>query len=295
METLGTKYAIDARNGEVSIADVFIGSQTPSRAVKGYLDPYTLIKISGTGGTSMSGIYLIGNVRLDASDLPLSAAKGVAFNSTLLFGTQHSQNLVGSYDSQFGAGLFASITFTARYRTNRNIAGEWQANYDTNCLHVLDDNGNYGLMANRASTTSTRGATLEAIIGDFNPGTTLNLNGFSRSTEEYSKTNQFAGVAGVFGNAPGGTKGPWGLSPIPNDAALFRPSSVDNAVWRSAITGAQVSSDVTLSPSPGGAQESYTLSNSNPHNIRAQAFFRGINVNSNVTVGGQLFSNRFFA
>jgi hypothetical protein len=120
------------------------------------------------------------------------------------------------------------------------------------------------------------------------------LDGFSRNAEELSRANQFAGVAGVFGNAPGGTKGPWGLSPISGDAILIRPAAQDNAVWRSAITGAQVTFDVTLSPTPGGAQESYTLSSSNPHNIRAQAFFRGINVNNNVTVGGQLYSNRFF-
>ena len=295
MTTIGTKELVDARNGEVSIADVFIGSQTPSRALKGYLDPYTLIKLSGSGNVSMSGIYLIGNVRLASSNLPLSTAKGVTFNSTLLFGTQHSQNLVGSYDSVNGTGFTTSITFAARYRTNRSVSDEWQANYDTNCIHVLDDNGDYGLMANRASTTSNRGATLEAIIGDLTPGTTLNLNGFSRSFEQFTRVNQFAGVAGVFGNAPGGTKGPWGLSPVASDAVLLRPGSVDNAVWRSAITGAQVTSDVTLTPSPGGAQESYTLSSSNAHNIRAQAFFRGVNVNNNVTVGGTLFSNRFFA
>ena len=295
MTTIGTKELVDARNGEVSIADVFIGSQTPSRALKGYLDPYTLIKLSGSGSVSISGIYLIGNVRLASSNLPLSTAKGVTFNSTLLFGTQHSQNLVGSYDSVNGTGFTTSITFPARYRTNRSVSDEWQANYDTNCIHVLDDNGDYGLMANRASTTSNRGATLEAIIGDLTPGTTLNLNGFSRSFEQFTRVNQFAGVAGVFGNAPGGTKGPWGLSPVASDAELLRPGSVDNAVWRSAITGAQVTSDVTLTPSPGGAQESYTLSSSNAHNIRAQAFFRGVNVNNNVTVGGTLFSNRFFA
>ena len=294
ISTIGTKEFVDAKNGIVSISDVFVGSQTPSRSTKGYLDPYALIKISGAGGASVSGIYLIGNVRLASANLPLSTAKGVLFNSTLLFGTQHSQNLVGSYDSQRGTIFEATVDFPARYRTNRNLSGEWEANYDTNCIHVLDDNGDYGLMANRASATSNRGATLEAIIGDFTPGVTLTLGGFSRSVEEYAKVNQFAGVAGVFGNASGGTKGPWGLSPIPNDAALLRPGSVDNAIWRSAITGAQVSSDVTLSPSPGGAQESYTLSSSNPHNIRAQAFFRGVNINNNVTVGGQLYSNRFF-
>jgi hypothetical protein len=135
---------------------------------------------------------------------------------------------------------------------------------------------------------------MEAIIGDFTPGVTLTLGGFSRSAEEATKVNRFAGVAGVFGDAPGQTKGPWGLSPIPSDAILLRPGSLDNAIWRSAITGAQVSSNVTLTSSPGGAQESYTLSSSNPHNIRAQAFFRGVNVNNNVTVGGQLYSNRFF-
>jgi hypothetical protein len=296
MVTIGTRELVDARNGQVSIVDVFIGSQTPSRAFKGYLDPYTLIKLSALGSVSMSGIYLIGNVRLASSDLPLSTAKGVTFNSALLFGTQHSQNLVGSYDSVNGTGFTTSITFPARYRTNYDFnTNQWQANYDTNCIHILDDNGNYGLMANRASTTSNRGATLEAIIGDLAPGTTLNLNGFSRSAEQYAKTNQFAGVAGVFGNAPGGTKGPWGISPVASDAVLLRPGSVDNAVWRSAITGAQVTSDVTLTSSPGGAQESYTLSSSNPHNIRAQAFFRGVNVSTNVTVGGVLFSNRFFA
>ena len=294
MGTLGTREFVDAKKGVVSISDVFVGSQTPSRAMKGYLDPYALIKISGAGGVSASGIYLIGNVRLASANLPLSTAKGVLFNSTLLFGTQHSQNLIGSYDSYYGTSLEATVSFPARYRTNRSLGGEWQANYDTNCIHVLDDNGDYGLMANRASTTPNRGATLEAIIGDFNPGTSLNLNGFSRAAEELSRVNQFAGVAGVFGNAPGGTKGPWGLSPIPNDALLIRPSSVDNAIWRSATTGAQVTFDVTLSPSPGGAQESYILSSSNPHNIRTQAYFRGVNVNNNITVGGQLYSNRFF-
>jgi hypothetical protein len=295
LTAMGTKEFADLRNGAVSIADIFIGSQTPSRSMKGFLDPYALIKLSSSGGVTLSGIYLIGNARLASGDLPLSVAKGVTFNSTLLFGIQHSQNLIGGYDSYFGSAITATITFATRYRTNRSVDGEWQANYDTNCIHVLDDTGNYGLMANRASATSSRGATLEAIIGDFNPGISLNLDGFSRSAEELSRVNQFAGVAGVFGNAPGQTKGPWGLSPIPNDALLIRPSSVDNAIWRSAITGALVTSDVTLSSSPGGAQESYTLSSSNPHNIRAQAFFRGVNVNINVTVGGILFSNRFFA
>ena len=296
MTLIGTKECVDARNGTVSIADVFIGSQTPSRATKGYIDPYTLIKLSSLGSVSMSGIYLLGNVRLASGDLPLSTAKGVTFNSTTLFGTQHSQNLVGSYDSKSGTGFATSITFAARYRTNLDAdSQQWQANYDTNCIHVLDDNGDYGLMANRASTTSNRGATLVAIIGDLVPGTTLYINGFSRSAEQFSRVNQFAGVAGVFGNAPGGTKGPWGISPVTNDVALLRPGSEDNAVWRSAITGAQVSFDVTLSPLPGGAQESYALPSSNPHNIRAQAFFRGVNVNTNVTVGGVLFSNRFFA
>jgi hypothetical protein len=295
LRTFGTFAFTDARNGVVSIADTFIGAQSPGRATKGFLDPYALVKISGDGGVTISGLYLIGNVRLTSGDLPLSTAKGVTISSSGVLGTQHSQNLVGGYDSRASKGLEASITFLPRYRTNVNANNEWQANYDTNTLHVLDDNGEYGLMANRASTTSNRGATLEAIIGDFNPGTTLNLDGFSRSAEAFSKANQFAGVAGVFGNAPGQTKGPWGLSPISSDALLLRPASIDNAVWRSAITGALVTSDVTLSPSPGGAQESYTLSSSNPHNIRAQAFFRGVNVNINVTVGGALFSNRFFA
>lgn len=296
MTTIATRDIVDARNGEVSIADVFIGSQTPGRASKGYLDPYALIKVSVLGSVSLSGIYLIGNVRIASGDLPLSTAKGVTFNSSLLFGTQHSQNLVGSYDSESGTGFTTSITFAARYKTNFDaLSQQWQANYDTNCLHILDDNGEYGLMANRASNTANRGATMEAIIGDYTPGTTLSLNGFSRSAEKFSRVNQFAGVAGVFGNSPGGTKGPWGVSPVTNDAVLLRPGSIDNAVWRSAITGAQVTSDVTLSPSPGGAQESYTLSSSNPHNIRAQAFFRGVNVSNNVTVGGQLYSNRFFA
>jgi hypothetical protein len=296
MTTIGTRDIVDARNGEVSIADVFIGSQTPSRASKGYLDPYALIKVSVLGSVSLSGIYLIGNVRIASGDLPLSTAKGVTFNSSLLFGRQHSQNLVGSYDTESGTGFATSITFAARYKTNYDaLSQQWQANYDTNCLHILDDNGEYGLIANRASNTANRGATMEAIIGDFTPGTTLSLNGFSRSAEKYSRVNQFAGVAGVFGNSPGGTKGPWGVSPVTNDAVLLRPGSIDNAVWRSAITGAQVTSDVTLSPSPGGAQESYTLSSSNPHNIRAQVFYRGVNVSNNVIVGGVLFSNRFFA
>jgi hypothetical protein len=293
-DTIVSKEFVDARNGQVSIADTFIGSQSPGRATKGFGDPYALIKMSGSGGINLSGIYLIGNARLASGDLPLSTAKGVTILSSLVYGTQHSQNLIGGYDSYFGSALTATITFAARYRTNRSASGEWQANYDTNCIHVLDDNGEYGLMANRASATANRGATMEAIIGDFNPGSSLDLAGFSRIVEEYTRANQFAGVAGVFGNAPGETKGPWGLSPIFNDALVLRPVSLDNAVWRSAITGAKVTSDVTLGPTPGGAQESYTLTSSNAHNIRAQAFFRGVNVNNNVTVGGTLYSNRFF-
>ena len=293
--TIVGKELADARNGTVSFADIFVGSQTPGRGLRGFADPYTLIKISGAGGVAISGAYLIGNVSLALSDLPLSTAKGVTFVSSLVFGTQHSQHLVGSFDSQYGAGFSAAITFPGRYRTNRNVAGEWQANYDTNCIHVLDNNGYYGLMANRASTTGSRGATLEAIIGDFSPDTRLQMNGFSRAIEEFSRTNQYSGVAGVFGNAPGETKGPWGIKPLPHDAVLVRPGSNDNAVWKAAITGAQATFDVTLSPTPGGAQESYTQSSSNANNIRTQAFFRGVNVNNNVIVGGILFSNRFFA
>ena len=295
LRTFGTFAIADARNGVVNIVDTFIGSQSPGRATKGFLDPYALVRVSGAGGVTISGVYLLGNVRLASGDLPLSAAKGVTISSSGVLGTQHSQNLVGGYSSYASKGFATSITFLARHRTNVNAINEWQANYDTNCIHVLDDNGEYGLMANRASTTSNKGATLEAIIGDFNPGTTLILDGFSRSSEALSKENQFAGVAGVFGNAPGQAKGPWGISPIPHDALLYRPASIDNAIWRSAITGAQVTFDATLTPTPGGAQESYTLSSSNAHNIRVQAFFRGVNVNNNITVGGSLFSNRFFA
>jgi hypothetical protein len=298
LRAFGTKPAIETRNGVVGILDTFFGSQSPGRASKGFLDPYSLILISGAGGVTVSGMYLIGNVTLALSDLPLSVAKGITLSSTgtpRALGTQHSQNLIGGYDSFVNEGFTAAITFAARYRTDASSNNEWKANYDTNCIHVLDDNGYYGLMANRASSGSSRGATLDAIIGDFNAGTTLKMNGFSRSSELFSKTNQFAGVAGVFGNVSGETKGPWGLSPVASDAVLLRPGSIDNAVWRSAITGAQTTSDVTLSPSPGGAQESYTLSSSGAHNIRAQAFFRGVNINNNVTVGGTLFSNRFFA
>ena len=298
LRAFGGKPAIEAKNGVVSVLDTFFGSQSPGNASKGFLDPYSMILISGTGGVTISGLYLIGNVTLTSGDLPLATAKGISLigaGTPRALGTQHSQNLIGGYDSFASEGFTAAITFAARYRTDVTTNNEWKADYDTNCIHVLDNDGNYGLMANRASTSASRGATLEAIIGDFNAGTTIKMNGFSRSVELFSKANQFAGIAGVFGNVSGGTKGPWGLSPVASDMVLLRPGSIDNAIWRSAGSGAQITFDVTLSSSPGGAQESYTLSSSNPHNVRAQAFFRGVNVNNNVTIGGALYSNRFFA
>jgi hypothetical protein len=292
----GTRPLVLALGGKVSVADVFIGAQSCGRAERGYLDPFTLFMLRGESEIELSGIYLIGNVRMASSaDLPLATAKGVLYSATLLFGIQHSQHLVGSYDSFYGEPGNHEIRFLARYRTDRLPTGLWKADYDTNCLHVLDDNGNYALMANRAAAGATRGATLEAIVGDFHPGSRVVLSGFNHILEEGCQPGEFSGVAGVFGNAVGVTKGPWGVLPIDSDTELVRPASQDNIFWRSALTGARVTSDVVLVPVLGGAQESYTLSSSNAHNIRAQAFFRGINVNNGNTVGGVLFSNRFFA
>ena len=215
-----------------------------------------------------------------------------------VFGCKNTQEFVGGR-VEGGNGVRLSLRFSFRHAAN-SIGESVDRNFDVNCMHILDDNGNYGLLANRAATNGTRGASMECVIGEMSTGSYVYTGGYdSYQNSRFTNTNKHHGWAGAFGNNGSSTEGPTGISTILGPINFYRFDSYNNSVWQTAsaagaTTFLPLTSNVTLTPAPGTAQVSYDFSYNNPLNIKTKAFYKGIDVNTAQLVGGSLQSDRFF-
>lgn len=240
------------------------------------------IHVVGDAVVSLAGIYLMGNSQITA--LPKATAKSVAFGN--IIGCRNTQGFLGTHDANNPAARKIALKFQAPASINPTAAGA-DRNLDSNCIHILDDNGNYGLLANRAATNGTRGAAMEAFVHLLNYGSTLITGGFDSWQVGYTPANKQPGVAGTFGNDASTGAGPFGILPQAF-AQHSRQDSYTNCLWQLATTGAVVNTNITLTPAAGQSQQSYSSSNSNNLNMKVQAFFRGVDANSATSVIGSL-------
>ena len=280
---------IVCRGPSFTMSDCIFGGKAPGRGDIGYGSRGPIIQPAGDVNIVVRGVYFLGNTRL--TTLPLAAAKGIVIGGDT-FGTRNTQEFIGSR-VEGGRGYRITVQFNGRYSANPSGANA-DRNFDVNSIHILDDNGNYGLLANRAATDGTRGASMENIIGQMNPGSFLYTGGYPSWQRGFTNTNKQPGLAGTFGNNSTSSEGPVGISTGLGPLQFYRFDSYSNSVWQLATSGSVITSNVTLAPQPGQSQLSYTNSGDNALNIRAQAFYRGIDINTAQLVGGALTSDRFF-
>jgi hypothetical protein len=243
-----------------------------------------------TGNTKIysGGIYFLGNSRL--TTLPKAAAKGVSITTAYTYGTKSVEHYIAT--SGQGRGIELGVFFNTYAFTNPSPTGTVDKNLDCNCIHILDDNGNYGLVSNRAATDGTRGASMGAMVGLFNQGSILYTGGFNSWALGYTNTNKNHGMAGAFGNLDALTYGPSGIYYIAG-TRYVRDLSYSDSVWQMATSGTLLTSNVTLTYAAGQSQASYANSSDNPLNLVTRAFYKGVDVTTATTVMGSMTSNNF--
>lgn len=247
--------------------------------------------IMATSNTKIysGGIYFLGNSRL--TTLPKAVAKGVSITTANTYGTKNVEHYIAT--SGQGRGIELGVFFTVYAFINPAPTGSADKNLDCNCIHILDDNGNYGLVSNRAATDGTRGASMGAMVGLFNQGSTLYTGGFNSWSLGYTNTNKNHGMAGAFGNLDALTHGPSGIYYIPGNRYV-RDLSYSDSAWQMATSGALLTSNASLTYAAGQSQTAYTNSSDNPLNLVVRAFYKGVDVTTATTVTGSMSTDRFF-
>ena len=244
-QQIASSYSVDkffgnptiyAGAGSLSVQDCVFGPKASGRGAIGYGNLGPIIQVDGDCNIDARGIYLLGNTQL--SSLPKAAAKGLTISSSETFGCKNSQSFIGSRVTN-GLGVRLGLTFNFRYQYNP-VGQSYERNYDGNCLHILDDNGNYGLMANAAATDGTRGASFEYLIGEMNAGSRIYTGGYSSYQSSFTIANKHHGFAGVFGDNGSTGQGPYGISPGLDPLQFYRFASYHGSVWQQATTGTRL-------------------------------------------------------
>ncbi len=287
---IGTSNIINNSNS-LAIRDCVFGATAPGYGIIGYGSINPVVRVQGNCSISMSGIYLLGNTYLPA--LTLNAGKpSVAEAGARVYGCRNTQCLIASREDDSTARDVA-ITFPHVEAVFPTGGATYDLNLNKNCIHILDDNGHYGLLANRDKTDGTRGATMQYLLGDMAPGSRIFTGGYSSYQSGWANPNKHHGFAGVFGDDRGATEtgqGPQGISGGLDPLNFYRFASYHGSLWQQATTGARLTSNVTLTYAAGDQVNAYTDSADNPLNIRSSVFFRGVDVDTAQTVGGALES-----
>ncbi len=281
---------IFAKGPMLTVRDCIFGAKASGRGTIGYGDRGPTIRAENDLSVVAQGIYFLGNTAVTA--FPLATAKGVKVSATETYGCKNTQEFIGSRVAS-GRSVRLTVGFPFRYSAN-TVGDSSDRNFDVNCLHVLDDNGYYGLLANRSATDGTRGASMEFIIGEMNAGSLVYTGGYSSYQINFTNPSKHHGWAGAFGNNGTSSEGPTGFSTALGPLSFYRFDSYHNSVWQTATTATTITSNVTLTPAPGKDEFSYDNSGNNPMNVKTRAFYRGIDINSAQLVGGSLQSDRFF-
>jgi hypothetical protein len=209
-----------------------------------------------------------------------------------IFGVKNSQNFISGREAG-GLGCRVSVTFPGLGGINPS-GNSVERDIDSDCVHILDDFGNYALMANAAAIDGTRGATFEYLIGEMNAGSRIYTGGYASYWLNYTPAGHYHGFAGVFGNYNADTEGPHGVSGGLDPMSYYRFSSYHGSLWQQARTGARLTTNKTLTPAPGTDVLAYDKSSENVLNIRSKVFFQGIDVNTGQLVGGDLEGGKMY-
>ena len=280
---------ISCEANHLAVTNCIFGPKAPGLGAIGDGGLAPIIRPAGDCAIALNGVYLLGNTLL--SDLPKARAKGLLLQDAI-FGCQNSQNFISGRVEE-GLGHRISVTFPGL--SSINPAGDQvERDLDYNCVHILDDFGNYALMANAAATDGTRGATFDALIGEMNAGSRIYTGGYPSYWRGYTVVGRYHGFAGVFGNWRTGTQGPVGVSGGLDPMSFYRFSSYHGSLWQQARTGATLTTNKTLTPAPGTDVAAYALSSENVLNIQSKVFFQGIDVNTGQLVGGALEAGKMY-
>jgi hypothetical protein len=281
---------IFARDGNLFLRDVILGPKGTGAgsATSGGLG----CNIMATGNVDIysGGIYFLGNSRL--TTLPKAVAKGVSITTANTYGTKNTEHYIASPGQ--GSGVNVGVFFNTYASTNPQPNGASDHNLDTNCIHILDDNGAYSLISNRAATDGTRGASMSNFVALVNQGSSLRTGGFGSWRRGFTNTNKQHGVAGSFGNLDATTSGPTGVLYF-EGTKYVRDLSYSDSVWQVATSGAMLTTNVTITYAAGQAQASYTSSSVNALNLVVKAFYKGVDVTTATTITGSMTADRFYA
>jgi hypothetical protein len=266
------RSCVSVESGVFWFKNIIIGSKSPGAANQNM--PPSVINCAGDIDVRVNGVYFLGNTTIGS--LPKAELKGVTYPSGRAE-TRNCHSFIGS--RAVGGPLKVSLTMIDEYTVlpNPNLF-QLEKNWDFNCIHILDNQGNYALVANRASTGNTRGATMESFVHTLTPGSTFSFLTFS---DFYVLPNKSAGMAGAFGNDGLSASGPVGIANAYGRTIVAR--SGDNYVsglWRMATSGAMLTSNKTLTYAPGQREVSYNLPSSNALNLVVNAHYQGVDVNT---------------
>jgi hypothetical protein len=228
---------ISCIGGNLDVFDCVFGAKASGwgRILFGDLGP--TIRITGDVKIRLAGVYFLGNTSLSAADFPLSTAQGITIESDV-YGTKNTQEVIGTFHE--GPGPAIQVSFPHRNGINPIGNNQTQKNLDCNCIHILDNNGHYGLMSNRAATNGTRGATVSFFFGTMSSDTSIVTGGAESYDTAFTQANKHHGFAGVFGNLDSENEGPIGMYNSVPALKLSRRASRHNSLWQQATTGALV-------------------------------------------------------
>lgn len=275
-------------DGNFIIRDTIFGPKGTAGGSPSFGGVGSNIMVTGKADITSAGIYFLGNSTL--TNLPKAVAKGVPIQTASTYGTRNTQHYIAT--SGQGKGVDVAVLFDVFANTNAQPDGSSNKNLDINCIHILDDNGNYGLVSNRAATNGTRGASMSALVNLYNQGSSLSTGGFRSWSSGFTNANKHHGMAGAFGNVDATALGPAGIV-YSSGLKYIRDTSYTDAVWQMANSGTTLTSNVTLTYAAGQSQTSYANPSDNPLNLTVRAFYRGVDVTTATTVTGSMNSNYF--
>jgi hypothetical protein len=163
-------------------------------------------------------------------------------------GCQHLQALVSGYlsDSQ-KFGVFFPYQYGQNPDPRTNVY-----DFDVNCIHVLDENGNYGTEAGKSG--SRRAAAFRTIIGQLAPATQFISGSYSSYRTQSVPAGRDHGWLGTLGNnidTAGNDYSPISITFF-NGIETSRSPAYVNWVFQQAITG-----DGLTAPLPTTAANAY--------------------------------------
>lgn len=290
---------------DFKVKNTIFGAKSPGKGAVGYGRLGPSIFVEGDADLQLQGVYLLGTVRLESSDLPAiqtNSNVGIYNSGSEVYGERHSQCFIASRTSN-ARGVRLQIINPGTNTINQS-GGNYERNLDSNCIHILDSNGNYGLMTNRANTTGLRGATFKEFIGQMATGSFIYSGGYSSTYGNFTVQGHHHGFAGVFGDDCGSTEkgnGPDSISDTLDPLFLYRFNSYHDSFFQvadppgssnSVENTITKSSGVTFPVNPGTRVAAWTDSESNSLNIYNYVYKRGIDVNTGNLVGG--FGGTYF-